>query len=279
MSYGSRRGGLLGMIPPVVKYLLIINIALYLLAELLRSSGTVDLWEVLALYYFDNDNFEPYQYISHMFMHGGFMHLFFNMFALYMFGRILENLWGPKRFFTYYMITGLGAAALHIMVMWWQISTLEQDIANYIQSPNIEAFEEFIDDYPIYKEKMLERNLLKPWSENPENQALIDQSVQYVKYTAVAKKSVPTVGASGAIFGLLLAFGMFFPNVELMMIFLPIPIKAKYFVILYGIAELFFGVANFSGDNIAHFAHLGGMIFGFIMIKIWQKDHRTPYQT
>jgi membrane associated rhomboid family serine protease len=165
-----------------------------------------------------------------MFMHGSLTHILFNMFALWTFGTPLENFWGPKRFLTYYMLTGLGAAALHLGVGAWEVTQLQHAIAAGQADP-----------------RMLDMIL-----------------------------SIPTVGASGAIFGLLLAFGMLFPNTELMLIIFPIPIKAKYFVIGYGAIELFTGITG-TNDGVAHFAHLGGMLFGFILIKIWQKDRTRFY--
>lgn len=225
-------------IPVVVKNLLIIN-GLFFLASVFVSPNGQPLAAMLGLFYIDSPFFEPYQIITHMFMHGGFTHIFFNMFALWMFGSQLEQIWGPKRFLTYYMLTGLGAAALHMGVMAMQV----QGIAG-MMTGNVQVVENGF----------------------------------HVAFSGLESiYSTPTVGASGAIFGLLLAFGMLFPNTELMLIFLPIPIKAKYFVILYGLAELFFGIAQIEGDNIAHFAHLGGMLFGFILIKLWQKDRRDFY--
>jgi membrane associated rhomboid family serine protease len=185
-----------------------------------------------------------------MFMHGGIAHLFFNMFALFMFGRVLEQVWGSKRFFIYYFFTGLGAAILHSFV-------------NYIEAQSIMS------------------------SLSPEYIALIknegtDIYLQGKNYSDMSMAAlnalfnIPTVGASGAVFGVLLAFGMYFPNTQLMLLFPPIPIKAKYFVIGYGLIELYLGFTQ-SNSNIAHFAHLGGMLFGFILIKIWQKQKNKFY--
>ena len=170
-------------------------------------------------------------------MHGSFTHLFFNMFALWMFGKILENIWGEKRFLIYYMITGIGAAFIHLLISQYQIISISNQIPELV-SIAIEG--KYNPSIPLSKKL---------------TQLII----------------TPTVGASGAVFGLLLAFGMLFPN-ALLYLYFAIPIKAKYFVIGYGILELYAGISNNPADNVAHFAHLGGMIFGYILIKYWKKN-------
>lgn len=226
-----------GALPMVVKNLLIINGLMFLGAMVLDGSGS-NFMVKMALFYPDSPHFSPYQMVTHMFMHGGFGHLFFNMFALFMFGSPLERIWGPKRFLIFYMVTGLGAALLHSGVLALEVNGIAGQMFGNA-----------------------ERTDLDP----SQIGALVDIY------------NTPTVGASGAVFGLLLGFGMLFPNTELMLLFFPVPIKAKYFVILYGAAELFFGVARIQGDNIAHFAHLGGMLFGYLLIKFWQKDRQQFY--
>jgi membrane associated rhomboid family serine protease len=235
-------------VPPVVKNLIIINVLMLFATMILEMRG-IDLARILGLHYIESPEFRPYQLVTHMFMHGGVMHLVFNMFALWMFGRVLESVWGPKRFFIYYFVTGLGAAALHTFV-------------NYME-------------FHYYAAKIAPQDVQAVFSQGAE---LLQQGQNWV---GVAGKlnmilNTPTVGASGAVFGILLGFGMLFPNTELMLLFPPIPIKAKYFVAGYGAIELFSGIAN-TGDNIAHFAHLGGMLFGFFMIKYWNKNTRNFY--
>jgi membrane associated rhomboid family serine protease len=236
-------------IPPVVKNLIIIN-ALMLFATYILEMKGINLSRILGLYYVQSPDFRPYQLVTHMFMHGGLMHLVFNMFALWMFGRVLESVWGPKRFFIYYFVTGLGAAALHSFV-------------NYMEFQYIAG-------------KMSPENVQMVLSQGTE---IFNQGKNFIDPMAAKLNlilNVPTVGASGAVFGILLGFGMLFPNTELMLLFPPIPIKAKYFVAGYGAIELFSGIAN-PGDNIAHFAHLGGMLFGFIMIKYWNSKTKHFY--
>jgi membrane associated rhomboid family serine protease len=177
-------------------------------------------------------------------MHGSFMHLFFNMFALWMFGNTLENYWGPKRFLIYFMMTGIGAGLIQMLVTHFRLMSLYSQISDeglsYVISKGSEIYQSG-------------QNFSDPIA------GKINELVNSV-----------TIGASGAVFGILLAFGMLFPN-TMLYIYFAIPIKAKWFVILYGAVELYSGIANSSGDNVAHFAHLGGMLFGFILIKFWQK--------
>jgi membrane associated rhomboid family serine protease len=236
--------------PPVVKNLIFINILMLLAYYVAGSTLNIDLNRMLGVYFPKSDQFKPIQILTHMFMHANPMHLIFNMFALYMFGQILEQVWGPKRFFIYYMVTGLGA-----------ILTYEVVIAvQYVKIMNIitpEQLQEVLDNGNTYF--MQGKGYLDP----------VMKELQSILYT-------PTVGASGAVFGILLAFGVLFPNTQLMLLFPPIPIRAKYFVAIYGGIELYLAVTQ-PGSSIAHAAHLGGMIFGYILIKIWRKTSNTLY--
>lgn len=262
-------------IPPVVKNLILINVIMLLATWVLSNVAGIQLSNILGLHYFKSDLFRPYQFVTHMFMHGGLMHLFFNMFALYMFGRVLETVWGSKRFFIYFIVTGLGAAVLHTFVIHLQMTAIANDITAYFNTPSPEAFALLVKDhFPEYYTQIYS-NLLDGWYSNPESTQYIVMSKQYINELMAFKMNIPTVGASGAVFGVLLAFGMLFPNTQLMLLFPPIPIKAKYFVIFYGGLELWLGLTQ-PGSNIAHFAHLGGMLFGFILIKIW-KTKRTNF--
>lgn len=233
-----------GGMPVVVKNLLIIN-GLFFLAKIALEPN-IDLSGLLGAFYWKSEHFQPWQIITHMFMHGNFMHIFFNMFALWMFGSAIEQVWGPKRFLEYYLITGLGAFVLHYAIVAWQANALVQEV-----SPEM-----------LEMVKSEGRSLLMN-SRNYTNETLAQLNFAY---------NIPVVGASGAVFGLLLAFGMMFPDTRLIMLFFPVPIKAKYFVMIFGAIELFSGVANRPGDNVAHFAHLGGMLFGYILIKYWGKN-------
>jgi membrane associated rhomboid family serine protease len=244
--------GLFGL-PPVVKNIIFINILMLLVTYAAQSfmgldfSGNLYLNTKLGLYFPKSDQFMPFQIVTHMFMHGGFWHIFFNMYALYIFGGVLENVWGPKRFFIYYIACGLGAALTHESVIAYQYYHL----VNNISPENLQIFfnkgTEFLNNGDFDSLQKL-YNLL----------------------------NTPTVGASGAIFGVLLAFGVLFPNTQLMLLFPPIPIRAKYFVMIYGGIELYMAVTQ-PGSNIAHAAHIGGMIFGYILIRYWRKTTNTLY--
>lgn len=221
----------LANLTPVVKNILIINILFFVATYILEKSG-IDLNEHLAAYYFNSPNFRLWQVITYMFMHANLFHIFFNMFALFVFGPALEYLMGAKRFLQFYFFTGIGALLLQWLVQAFQIHAItgayavyNGDVAAFAAQPGFEQLQQ------IY--------------------------------------GGPILGASGAIFGLLVAFGMLFPNVELFIMFIPLPVKAKYAVIGYILIELYSGVASYSGDNVAHFAHLGGALFGFILIKLW----------
>lgn len=220
------------MLPVVVKNLLIINVLAFLAYFTLTRFG-IDLNDMLGLHFFKASGFRPYQLLTYMFMHANFAHIFFNMFALWMFGNVLENVWGPKRFLIFYLVCGVGAGLTQELVQYIQYTT---QLAQYDQV-NLGGSIVSMDSY---------LNLMT------------------------------TVGASGAVYGILLAFGMMFPD-SLIYIYFAIPIKAKWFVILYAVIELVSGLGVAGSDNVAHFAHLGGMLFGLILILLWRKKQRNYY--
>jgi membrane associated rhomboid family serine protease len=237
-------------LPPVVKNIIMINILMLLALYAAQSVFRIDLNSYLGLYFPKSEHFMPVQIITHMFMHGGFWHIFFNMYALFMFGQILEHVWGPKRFFIYYMVCGLGAALIHESVIAFQYYHL-------VHSLSSEELQIVLNEGTTYfnQGKVFSNETMK--------------GLQILLNT-------PTVGASGAIFGVLLAFGVLFPNTQLMLIFPPIPIRAKYVVTAYGAIELYLAVTQ-PGSNIAHAAHLGGMLFGYLLIRYWRKTTNTLY--
>jgi membrane associated rhomboid family serine protease len=225
MENGNQyRIGGFSMLPPAVKNLLILNFIVWLLDLSLQTRG-IDIAKWLGLHYITAENFYPWQYVTYMFLHQGFSHIFFNMFALWMFGYAIENAWGSKRFLLYYFVTGIGAGLVQTVVVGIDVLT---------------SFGTFLPDM----------NAIHPLAARTVN-------------------SIVTIGASGAVFGILLAFGMLFPNMYIYLYFL-LPIKAKWFVIIYGVFELAAGIGG-SGDNVAHFAHLGGMLFGIGLILYWRK--------
>ncbi|MDP2413803.1 rhomboid family intramembrane serine protease [Daejeonella sp.] len=239
-------------IPPVVKNLLIINIIFYVAT--LMFGGPM-MTQVLGVHYFDSPDFRIWQVITYMFMHdySSLFHILFNMFALYTFGSSIEYIMGSKRFLNFYLITGLGALALQLLVQSFEVYSITGSAVN--------------------NGSFLVDSLKRTISFNPD---LISKDQAS---TLLGIYLTPMVGASGAIFGLLIAFGMLFPNAELFIMFIPVPVKAKYIIPVYVLLELFLGVKQFSGDSVAHFAHLGGALFGFILVKMWHlKRHDNFYE-
>jgi len=237
-------------LPTVVKNLIMINVIMLLAQMVIGSTLGYNLNGLLGLYFPASESFKPLQILTHMFMHAGFWHLFFNMYALYIFGQVLENVWGPKRFLIYYLVCGLGAALVHETVIAFEYSSLVKQL-----SP--EQIQSVVNDGAALLAK---------------NRGFTDSSMQELQILL----NTPTVGASGAVFGILLAFGVLFPNTQLMLLFPPIPIRAKYFVLAYGGIELYLAFTQ-PGSNIAHAAHLGGMLFGYILIRYWRKTTKTLY--
>lgn len=259
-----------GILPPVVKNILIINVILFLALLAFQYKYQIDLDEKLGLPYFTSPNFRWYQVFTHMFMHAGFAHIAFNMYAVWMFGSSLENYWGAKRFLIFYLVCGLGAAFIQTCYTAYQLHLFDAVIAN----PTPDGYLNLVSKYTSTTHL---QEFYNQWKASPNDADAISAVVRNLTQLQADVANAPVVGASGALFGILLAFGMVFPNTELMLIFFPIPIKAKYFVMLYGGVELFSGVSQVRGDNVAHFAHLGGMLFGFILIKLWQKNRNFFY--
>jgi membrane associated rhomboid family serine protease len=237
-------------LPPVVKNIIMLNALMLLAYWAAQSVFGIDLNSLLGLYFPKSEKFMPLQIVTHMFMHGGFWHLFFNMYALFIFGGVLENVWGPKRFFIFYMICGLGAALTHELVIAFQYNHLAESLSPENLQVVLNEGTTYLNQGKVFTDETM-------------------HSLQMLLNT-------PTVGASGAIFGVLLAFGVLFPNTQLMLLFPPIPIRAKYFVMFYGALELYLAVTQ-PGSNIAHAAHLGGMLFGYLLIRYWRKTTNTLY--
>jgi membrane associated rhomboid family serine protease len=267
------RGGIFASLPPVTKNILIINIVIFLLDQVLIRMG-IGITYYLELFNFKSQFFNPFQLVSHMFMHGSIGHIFFNMFAVFMFGRVIESVIGSKKFFILYMLSGIGAALLQLTITNFQIQALQNTVLVFNNAPTPDGFWAIIHKYDYAVKDNLQA-MAQAWYENPDNIQFLGQAKLALNQLVNAVTNIPMVGASGAVFGVLIAFAMMFPNVELMIIFFPVPIKAKYLIPIYAILELFFGIANFRGDNIAHFAHLGGAIVGFILIRYWKKNQFT----
>jgi membrane associated rhomboid family serine protease len=224
------------VIPPVIKNLIIINAIVFLVQFTMERSGSHWMDNYFGLHDIRSGFFKPHQVVTYMFLHGGFWHIFWNMLILWMFGSILENFWGAKRFLTFFIVCGIGAALLHLIVIYQELTPDFMEMATY----------------------------------SPHEQAIIRQ-------TWGVSVNVATVGASGAIFGCMVAFGLLFPN-SLIYIYALIPIKAKWAVLAYVVYELFLGVQNNAGDNVAHWAHLGGGLAGLILVFYWRKTDRKNYR-
>lgn len=231
---------MLERLPVVTKNILIINVLVFLACQVIPE---LNLW--LSAYFVQSPNFKIWQIITHMFMHGSFTHIFFNMFGVIMFGRVLEDYWGPKKFLNYYLLCGLGAFGLHEFITYLEINKMISAL------PASGVAEVFQNGYAALNEG---KNYSDP------GLARLNLSL-----------NVGLVGASGCLFGLLIAYGMMFPDAQLMLMFIPYPIRAKYFVLGYGAIELLLAFRNSASDNVAHFAHLGGMLVGYLILKYWQK--------
>lgn len=279
-------------LPPVTKNIIIINVLVYLLTLMLYQTQHIDLNKYLGLHYFTAPDFKPHQFITYLFMHathgpfGGieFRHILFNMFGVFIFGQVLENLWGPKRFLIFYILTGLGAALTQFVIIHFSISPFINELNSLNNHLTLDSFSKFMTSNSVYK--------YNPSFFLPEFNSFVDQfnsnansnptkalslASQFIlDYKNSVLNANVIIGASGSLFGLLGAFGFIFPNRYLLIYFL-FPIKAKWFVIGYGLIELFTGLSNNPGDNVAHFAHLGGLAVGLLIVFILRKDRSHFY--
>ncbi|CAM1333728.1 rhomboid family intramembrane serine protease [Tenacibaculum aestuariivivum] len=241
----------MGKLTDAIKHLIIINVIMYFAPQFLN----LDLTNIFALHYPENEHFGVWQYATHIFMHGGIMHLVFNMYALWAFGTPLEQMWGKSKFIFFYFSTGIGAGIIYTLVNYYQFNSIyEQLIALEIPASEI-------------------KNLLNTGQYNETLITLSNQTMS--KFYSLYH--TPAVGASGAVYGILVAFGLMFPNAKLALIFFPVPIAAKYFIPIMIAGDLFFGVTKYSIGNIAHFAHIGGAIIGFIIAWYWKKNQFKTY--
>jgi membrane associated rhomboid family serine protease len=224
------------MIPPVIKNLIIINVLVFLAQQALGQGVEEKMLNLFALHDLHSKLFRPHQLVTYLFLHGGWQHIIFNMFALWMFGAILENYWGGKRFLIFYVVSGIGAAVCHLAVLYHEMA------------PVADLF----------------------------HQIPPEQQQEYL-YSPNFKLNEPTLGASGAVFGCLAAFGYLFPNSEMYIIPIPFPVKAKWLVLGYAGIELFSGIQGSAGDNVAHWAHLGGGLVGLLLVMYWNRNNRRNF--
>lgn len=252
---------------PIVRQLLLINVGFFLMQKLLG----IDLISALGLRYVFSEFFRPYQFFTHLFVHASFIHLFTNMFALLTFGPILEYTLTSRRFVTFYLITGIGAAILYAGVQYIEMNTLKNFYHTYLTQPHPESFVAYLKCFPQSTYNTF-YPFITSFFEHPDNLTYIDKSKKIASELYAIKANMPTIGASGSVFGIFMAFAMLYPNVELFIYFIPIPIKAKYVIALYGVYELYAGVRANPTDNVAHFAHLGGILFAYLFIRWWRRQ-------
>ncbi|MCS6822143.1 MAG: rhomboid family intramembrane serine protease [Microscillaceae bacterium] len=255
-------------ITPVVRNLLIINILVFISSYFLRQ----DLLQYFSLYNFDSPNFAAYQVLTYMFLHFNFVHLFGNMLALYFFGPWLEQVMGSQRFLTYYMVTGIGAGILYGLVNLYENQTQRAALESYLANPNPDAFVYYMSKYEprVYENAEEVKRFGQEFSYHEKDKNYIETSKKVT--TELYQKRLlnhSTVGASGAVFGILIAFGLIFPNVTLILFPIPVPIRAKILVTLYILYELYAGLNPSPYSNVAHFAHLSGALIGFLLVKLW----------
>jgi len=257
------RPGNFQILPTIIKNLLIINVLVFI-AQSTIGNGNTFFEDNFALHTWQSGLFKPWQFFTYMFLHGGIDHILFNMFALWMFGSILENLWGPKRFIIFYLVCGLGAALCHMIVLYFQNQTMIEhfDVINASAGNSIAQINDFIAKYG---------DGLTTTSGAP-----IPITVDGAHAVMNANLDIPTLGASGAIFGCLAAFGYLFPNNYIYLYFF-FPIKAKWFVLGYAAVELYMAVKSSAGDGVAHVAHLGGALVGIILVYYWNKKNRRNF--
>ncbi|NAW50635.1 rhomboid family intramembrane serine protease [Elizabethkingia argentiflava] len=246
-------------IPPITRTLLIVNVLLFAATYILEFTG-VKLEMVLGAFFPGSPNFQFYQIISHMFMHGGFAHILFNMIALWSFGSAIEVTLGPQKYAILYFVCGIGAYILFNIVNYIDIDRLIGNLR--LEGADIEQ---------IYHLSKVNINGMFSNINELRGETSLKGDVQDIKQL-FSFLSTPMVGASGAIYGLLVAFAMLYPDAKIMLLIPPIPIKAKYLMPVLILVELYLGTNNFKGDNVAHFAHLGGALIAFILVKIWTKN-------
>lgn len=259
-------------LPPVVKNLLMINVVMFLATWMLpvifqRFGLSINLIDLLGMHYFASEKVNLIQLVTYMFIHAPFpniAHIFFNMFALFMFGPILEQVWGAKKFLLYYLITGIGAGVVQQLFWYVELGDVFRAMNQALETGNGTPLLATADELSRYFRFSGSITNLSP--------------LDILAMKNELQNALLTVGASGAVFGILLAFGWLFPEERLYLMFIPVPIKARYFVAGYAVLELFLGVAKFSGDSVAHFAHLGGMLFGVILILFWKKKGKLYSQ-
>lgn len=259
-------------ITPVVQNLLLANVVLFLVSAFIFPQ----LSEWFALYYIHSPYFKPFQFLTYMFMHADFWHLFSNMFGLLIFGPLLEQFLGPKKLLTLWMVCGIGSGILYSGYTAYRMNDLEAKVAVFQSNPDPETFNRLVVENRGFFQRSV-FDFVDDYSRNPEDPQKISQAKQTLDAIVDIQGNVPMVGASGALFGILIAFAMLFPNTQLFLLFPPMPVKAKYLVLFYSLYTIYNVLVNNPLDNVAHFAHLSGLVIGGILVYRWKKDRNSFY--
>lgn len=257
---------------PVVQNLLLINIILFLVSSFVLPQ--LDQW--FALYYIGSPYFKPFQFLTYMFMHADFWHLFSNMFGLLIFGPLLEQFLGPKKLLILWMVCGVGSGVLYSGYNIYRVNQLESRVEAFDANPDPEVFNRIVlDNRGFFQRSVFD--FVDDFSRNPDDAGKVKQAKQTLHAILDIQSNIPMVGASGALFGVLIAFAMLFPNTQLFLLFPPMPVKAKYLVLFYGLYTLYNVLVNNPLDNVAHFAHLSGLVIGAALVYKWKKDRNSFY--
>ena len=263
------------ILPVVIKNLLIINVLVFLAQNTLGASGLISMEDLFGLHHVNSPLFQPWQIITHLFMHGDFMHLFGNMFALWMFGARLENLWGPKRFLTFYFLCGIGAALIQLASLWLQYAELSSQFMAIKLHPTPEGMISFYQQFGLDK-RPHNVEVLQSYLDDPGSAISSLPVIDIISQAFYKIIGNATIGASGAVFGILAAFIYLYPNTYIYLYFL-FPIKTKWIGLMYFGSEIYAGIVNSAGDNIAHWAHIGGGLVGFLLVLTWNRKNRRNF--
>jgi len=261
-----------GNLTPVVKNLLLITVGAFIVAAYFMPQ----LKAFFALYYIHSNRFMPTQFLTYMFMHADGWHLFSNMFGLFIFGPLLEQFLGPKKLLTLWLVCGVGSGLLYSGYTAYRMNQMDNTISEFYSNPSPEAFSQFVKANPAFFKSGV-YDFIDAYSRDTENPNLIQRAKDNLITVREMQSNVPMVGASGALFGVLIAFAMLFPNTQLFLLFPPMPVKAKYLVFFYGLYTVYNVIYNNPMDNVAHFAHLSGLVIGAGLIWYWRKDRKSFY--
>lgn len=257
---------------PTVKNILLITVGMHVITMFFVPQFQA--W--FALYHIESRYFMPFQFLTYMFMHADFWHLFSNMFGLFIFGPLLEEFLGPKKIIILWMVCGIGSGVLYSGYNIYKTNKLDNRIEAFVANPDPEIFNRFVsDNRHLFNASIYD--LIDEFSRNPERSDLIERAKMNMLGIRDRIINIPMVGASGALFGILIAFGMLFPNTQLFLLFPPIPIKAKYLVLFYGLYTVYNIFVSNPADNVAHFAHLAGLAVGAVLVTYWKRDRRNFY--